>query len=58
MYFLQAKAFCFHRMYVCFRDPILHTKTEKLKLLIRKHNFIIKYTISEILKMCKVPSIN
>lgn len=58
MYLIQVKVFCFNCKYVHFRDPILHMKTEELKLLIRIHNFINKYIISEILKMCEVHSIN
>lgn len=58
MYLIQVKVFCFNCKYVYFRDSILHMKTEELKLLIRIHNFINKYIISEILKMCEVHSIN
>lgn len=43
--FLQLK-------YVCSRDPILHMKTEELKILVRIYNFIIKYLICKIINMC------
>lgn len=50
---VQAKVFHFDCKYVCFRDSILHTKTE-VQLLIRIYNFSIKYTIPELLTMYKV----